>query len=167
MNTLDMDQIQTSNSLWFRVCALNIDLPTAKAWFEQEGRSFHETDLIERGWTTQFECGLALILAFAEDGAAAQVYATEPIAQHAARHLRHWRLQLTELSAERHLEYINRLAGNYPELQACEGFQLWRQGDDGNEMKIGYPTSERDVNCWQKELESHQHRQIYWSARVE
>ncbi len=50
-------------------------------------------------------------------------------------------------------------------LRELEAFQVWRQGDDGNQVKVGAPTTKRDADCWVAELESHHHKQIYWVSR--
>lgn len=40
--------------------------------------------------------------------------------------------------------------------------RVWRQGDDGNQMRVGTLTSERAAKCRIAELESHKHKQTYW-----
>ena len=50
-------------------------------------------------------------------------------------------------------------------LATLTAFQVWGQGDDGNAMPVGFPTSERDAKCWVAELELHGHKQTYWYGR--
>ncbi|MEM7316101.1 MAG: hypothetical protein AAF497_23450, partial [Planctomycetota bacterium] len=52
------------------------------------------------------------------------------------------------------------------QLANLKALQVWRQGDDGNPMPVGHPTSERAARCWAAELESHGHKQIYWWETV-
>lgn len=94
------------------------------------------------------------------------VCATEPNVNHAVGHLVIWKQKIPvysddafKLDREWALEHFSK---TMPESQHQACCQAWRQGDDGNPMTIGYPTSERDAKCLIRELESRGHKQIYW-----
>lgn len=47
-----------------------------------------------------------------------------------------------------------------------ENCQVWRMGDDGNEMPVRYATSITDTRCITSELESRNHKQVFWYTDV-
>lgn len=120
-------------------------------------------------WAYQLDCGLKIALEAFHDGPHAMVAADMPCRQHVARHLHHWEKHLVDVSdqfADDHNHFIQRFAAEMPELNELKSYQVWRQGDDGNQVPIGSPTTKRDAECWVAEFESHRHKQIYWVSRV-
>lgn len=157
---------------WFFVFHLNINRNKAYQWFKIEPHVAAEEGLGDADyWALEFECGLRVAFEFFHFSNGGIVYATEPVPQHVARHLSHWKTELNESAFEffepERTSMIERFGSEMPELKELNSFQLWRQGDDGNKMKVGFPTSRRDAECWAAELESHKHKQIYWVSRVD
>ena len=99
------------------------------------------------------------------------VLATAPVPLHVERHLSHWKADLIEspsnLFEQDRTHMIERFRSEIPELQELSSFQVWRQGDDGNRMKVGFPTSKRDAECCVAKLELHKHKQNYWVSRID
>jgi hypothetical protein len=117
----------------------------------------------------QFECGLKIGFEFFHSYEGAYVYAGSPCPQHVRRHLRNWHRNLGDVPRERQEQDRNAMIEDFsqrmPELLELEAYQVWRQGDDGNPISVGVPTTRRDAECWIAELESHFHKQIYWLTR--
>ena len=121
-------------------------------------------------WAIQFDCGLKIALEAFHESPHALVYADAPCRQHVTRHLFRWEKNLVDVSdqfVEYHNHLIQRFLGEMSELQELKSYQVWRQGDDGNQVSIGSPTTKRDAQCWVAELESHHHKQIYWVAHID
>lgn len=121
-------------------------------------------------WATQYECGLKVFYEFYHDNSGSGiVYADMPCPQHVCRHLRLWEQQLhifpDDMFALDRDSMITRFGKVMPELHQLNAYQVWRQGDDGNQVPVGYPTTQRDAQCWLSELEVSIHKQIYWVAR--
>ena len=171
MTPLDVTKILGNKTRpWFRVCRLNIDRKDAVAFFGVEPVVAAESGLGDGDyWAVRFDCGLKLAFEFFHWGNGGFVYADLPCAQHAPRHLRHWDSELVDIPREMQEPdrgaMIEQFASEVPELLELDAFQVWRQGDDGNEVRVGVPTTKRDADCWVAELESHHHKQIYWVAR--
>ena len=152
---------------WFNVCQLNVPREQAASFFETPPVVAEEPGLgFADYWGVQFDCGLKVGFEFFHDAVGAIVFADLPCAQHVRRHLRHWDRELTddppEMYAADRNSMIERFSAANPVLLELEDFQVWRQGDDGNQVKIGVPTTKRDAECWVAEFESHLHKQIYW-----
>jgi len=101
-------------------------------------------------WSFGFSCGLQIVYEFLHNGGKASIYADVPEFDHVVRHLP-FPSSIIKPGIE---------SGDL--AKTSSDFQVWRQGDDGNEMTVGEPTSKRDAKCWVKELESHGHKQTYW-----
>ena len=125
-------------------------------------------------WAFEYPCGLRLLFEFIHPigsgmNGYANVFADLPEIGHGLRHIPfpqivHGCSTLKDNGAE-----INALLDREPwatSLATLHHFQVWRQGDDGNQMPVDTPTSERDAKCRVQELESHGHKQIYWYSRV-
>ncbi len=172
MKTLDVVQMFESQNLpWFDLFQLDVDRKMAAEWFNTTPHVAWVDGLGDADyWAVEFDCGLKVAFEFLHYGYSASVSANEPVSQHVERHLRHWQDKLREYPKEtferdRALMF-ERFAAKMPELTELHKYQLWRQGDDGNQVAIGVPTSKRDATCWQAELESHKHKQIYWVSKV-
>lgn len=165
MKILDVKPLLGSKERpWFNLFQLHVDRQSAAKWFAVEPHVAWVDGLGDADyWIIEFNCGLQVTFEFFHLGSGVFVYATEPVAQHVRRHLAHWRNELHEYPPE----MFELFATKMPELTELTKFQLWRQGDDGNQVKVGYLTSELDAKCWQAELESHKHKQIYWVSRVD
>ena len=168
MKTLDPEPILRSKERpWFELFLLDVPREVAAEWF---GCRPHVASVDGLGdadyWIVEFDCGLKVGFEFLHHGKGGSVLATEPVAQHVARHLRHWRDQLHEYPPETfeldRNSMIEQFRDTMPELTELDSYQVWRQGDDGNEARVGFPTSRLDAECWRAELESHGHKQIYW-----
>ena len=154
----------SKNKPWYAVFQLLRERDTVAEWFKSSpqvewpiGRSYPDS------WVVQFDCGLLVGFEFGlHDGGA--VFATEFSAQHILRHLNHWRKHMVEYPSDSHRKHrsMRYFATSTLEGRNWRGYQLWRQGDDGNPVRIGDPTTRRDAMCWQAQLESHKHKQIYW-----
>lgn len=165
------DVLDRKERPWFAVLELGIDRRGAAEWFGCEPHVAWMDGMGDADyWGVEFECGLKVVFEFLHCGRGARVLATEPVAQHVERHLKHWSDQLRRLPPQMfegdRKEMIALFAETMPELREVASFQLWRQGDDGNEMKVGDPTSRLDAECWQSELESHKHKQTYWVTKI-
>ncbi len=173
MKSLNVVQIFDFQQLpWFHLFQLDVDRQTAAQWFCTAPYVAWVNGLGDADfWAVEFDCGLKVRFEFLHHGYPASVLANEPVVQHVQRHLRHWQNQLREYpkeTFERDRAYIHeRFAAKMLELTELQAYQLWRQGDDGNQVGIGVPTSKRDATCWQAELESHKHKQIYWVTRID
>lgn len=172
MKTLDVAPILKSKVRpWFVVFQLNVDRQKAALWFNCAPHVDWVDGLGDADyWAVEFDCGLSVAFELLHYGNCGAVFATEPVPQHVQRHLRHWRDQLHEYPPETfeqdRTHMIQKFALQMPQLLRLHGYQLWRQGDDGNPIKVGFPTSEQDATCFQAELESHKHKQIYWVEPV-
>ena len=172
MKTLDVEQLFDSQDLpWFELFQLDVDRKLAAEWFNTAPHVAMVDGLGDADfWAVEFDCGLKVAFKFLHHGKPTLVAANEPVPQHVQRHLRHWQNNLRENPKEiieRDSKFmLERFAVKMPELTEFNKYQLWRQGDDGNQVRIGEPTSKRDATCWQAELESHKHKQIYWVSRI-
>lgn len=121
-------------------------------------------------WAFEYPCGLRLLYEFIHpigEGAAgyANAFGDLPEIAHGMRHLPFPKPALTPATLDDNSREIEAYSSREPwatPLTTLHSFQVWRQGDDGNEMPVGQPTTERDARCWVEELESHGHKQIYW-----
>jgi hypothetical protein len=121
-------------------------------------------------WGFEYSCGLRVVCAFDREQGNGRVLADMPEIDHVIRHLpfpRH-RLQSQSVSfIQAQIEAASQHKNSRCQQIADRGlYQVWRQGDDGNAMPVGQPTTERAANCWVAELESHGHKQIYWASTV-
>lgn len=170
MTPLDVTTILGNKTQpWFHVCQLNLERSDARSFFQVGPVVADEPRLGDADyWAVQFDCSLKICFEFFHSSDASNVYADLPCPQHVRRHLRHWNTNLFDLPAEvterDRAEMIDRFAVEIPALHELTKYQVWRQGDDGNEMPVGCPTTKRDADCWIRELESHGHKQIYWSS---
>ena len=99
----------------------------------------------------------------------ASVFADIPEIEYGLRHIPFPQIVQSRLTLKDNEAAINALLDREPwttSLATIHHFQVWRQGDDGNQMPVAPPTSERDAKCRVQELESHGHKQIYWYSRV-
>lgn len=171
MVPLDVTTILGSKARpWFHVFQLNVTRIKAAAFFPVAAVVADEPGLGEADyWAVQFDCGLKIGFEFFHLTDNASVYAALPCAQHVRRHLRHWDRDLVEVPREMQepdrTAMIERYSREMPELLELEDYQVWRQGDDGNPIRVGVPTTKRDAECWISNLESHFHKQIYWVTR--
>lgn len=171
MTPIDVTKILGNKTRpWFHVRQLDIDRHVAAAFFEVDPVVADEPGLGDADyWAVEFDCGLKLAFEFFHWGKGGSVLADLPCSQHARRHLRHWDSALVEVPREKQepdrSAMIERFAADIPELLELEAFQVWRQGDDVNQVKIGLPTTKRDADCWVADFESHHHKQIYWVSR--
>jgi hypothetical protein len=155
---------------WFLVHLLHVKREAASEFFSVAPVVAEEPgEGIADYWAVQFECGLKIGFEFFHSLEGAYVYADLPCAQHVRRHLRHWHRDLVDVSRDRQepdrSAMIKEFSAQMPELLELEAYQVWRQGDDGNPIRVGAPTTKRDAECWLAELESHFHKQIYWVSR--
>lgn len=173
MKTLDIEPIiGTKQRPWFDVFRLDVDRATAAEWFDRQAHVAWVDGLGDADyWAVEFDCGVWIAFEFLHNGSGGSVLATEPVAQHVSRHLTHWRTKLHEFAPDAlepdRKSMIHRFNGVMPQLTELDTFQLWRQGDDGNRIRVGVPTSKRDAECWLAELESRKHKQTYWVSRVD
>jgi hypothetical protein len=117
-------------------------------------------------WIIEYDCGLQLGFEFVHSCDVGHVCAREPNVNHAVRHLENWRHEISvypedafKRDREWALEHFGNTMHNLGRQACC---QAWRQGDDGNPLTIGYPTSKLDANCLVRQLESRGQKQIYW-----
>ncbi len=152
---------------WFHLLQIHIGREKFKRWIGSEPAVEWVDGLGDADyWIIEYNCGLQLGFEFVHACDGGHVCATEPNVNHAVRHLVNWRQEISvypddafKLDREWALEHFS---NTMPELQRQACCQAWRQGDDGNPMTIGYPTSELDAKCLVGELESRGHKQIYW-----
>lgn len=121
-------------------------------------------------WAFSFPCGLKICYQFFQLTDQGGVYADMPEVEHVRRHLPfpdsiQQPLDLTELKTQIDVAVATEALPREA-IQELRSVQVWRQGDDGNEMPVGFPTTKRDAACWIQELESHGHKQTYWSEAV-
>lgn len=172
MKTLDVKSIFGNREFpWYDLFQLEVDRQTAAKWFNAPAHVDWVDGLGDADfWVIEFDCGLKVAFEFLHHGYPASVLANEPVAQHVKRHLRHWQNELREYSPEtfeRDRAFVlEHYSARIPELKELHSYQLWRQGDDGNQVSVGMPTTKKDAACWQAELESHKHKQIYWVSRI-
>jgi hypothetical protein len=156
---------------WFDLLEIHVDRAAFKQWINAEPVVEWVDGLGDADyWIIEFDCGLLLSFEFLHLCKGGHVRVTEPNANHAIRHLAHWRSELSvypddTFSREREWAFEH-FSTTLPNLRLQDCAQAWRQGDDGNPMKIGYPTSELDATCLVRELESRGHKQIYWVENV-
>lgn len=174
MHLLDVTKVlESPEHPWFLLAELHVERRTACDYFG--ARPFVKEDpglgLVDR-WAVEYDCGLKILFEFyhyfPESGI---IYTDMPCVQHTERHLQHWK-NATGLYSEESLQHernsmIQRFHHVMPELLELHAYQVWRQGDDGNPMPMGYPTTHRDAQCWAAELESSMHKQIYWVSRCD
>ncbi|TWT93257.1 hypothetical protein [Stieleria varia] len=157
---------------WFQLFLLHVDRRTAREWFGTEPfvefvQGLGDADI----WAVKFDCGLTVGFEFLHLETGGSIRASEPNPSHVQRHFQNWKSKLEPYPASTFADLdamtIDHYAERHPELLEPRSYQLWRQGDDGNEMPIGEPTSLLDAKCWQTELESHKHKQIYWVSKLD
>ncbi len=155
---------------WFQLFRLSVNRGAAKEWFGCEPfvefvDGLGNADI----WAMEFECGLRVGCEFLHLETGGTIRASEPNASHVQRHLRHWQAKMEPYPVGTFTDLdkatIQHFADRHPELLERHSYQLWRMGDDGNEMAIGEPTSFLDARCWQHDLESRKHKQIYWISK--
>ena len=121
-------------------------------------------------WAFRYECGLQLIFQLDVDNNQTRIIPDVPEIQHVALHLPFQRIRVTLISVPDFADQLELALQTHPHRQAeFDGLsiaQVWRQGDDGNQMPVDSPTSERAAKCRVAELESHKHKQIYWYTLV-
>jgi hypothetical protein len=172
MKSLDVKPfIGSKDCPWFIVFQLDVDRHVAASWFSCAPHVEWVDGLGDADyWAVEFNCGLRVTFEFLHFGNGASVFASEPVPHHVQRHLSHWREFLNEYPPETfeldRTYMIQAFAVEMPQLMKLHSYQLWRQGDDGNQVKVGFPTSLQDATCWQAELESHKHKQIYWVSEM-
>lgn len=171
MNIIDVTTIIGDKTKpWFNVCHLNLRREDAASYFGVDPVVADEPGLGDADyWAIQFDCGLKLVFEFFHASEGADVLADLPCAQHARRHLQHWDQHLVDyppdMFAMDRESMIETFREQIPALNELDQYQVWRQGDDGNRVKVGVPTTKRDAECWVAEFESHKHKQIYWASR--
>ena len=171
MITLDVTTILGDRTKpWFDVCQLNVQREDAALFFDVPPVVADEPGLGDADyWAVEFECGLKLSFEFFHQSGGGSVLSDLPCVQHVRRHLRHWDHELVDYPIETFAPdrngMIERFASEIPALLELDAYQVWRQGDDGNQVKVGALTTKRDADCWVAEFESHHHKQIYWVSR--
>lgn len=171
MQPLDAKTVlENDESPWFVVLQWQVNQDGAPEWFDHEPhQSFVEGVDEANYWAVEFECGLQVIFEFVNRCPRGTIYANEPVPEHVRRHFPDRKSQLVIPPAVAFQEgskaTIPQFATEFSELLELNSFQVWRQGDDGNPMKVGGPTSKRDADCRVAEFESHHHKQIYWVSR--
>ena len=139
--------------------------PTHRDWVDGLGDADY--------WAFAYPCGLRIAYEYIEPlgtGMAgyANMFADLPEIEHAIRHLPFPTSLQTPSTLDansREIEAFSEMEPWAAPLATITAFQVWRQGDDGNAMPVGHPTSERDAKCWVAELESHGHKKTYWYDR--
>ncbi|GAB5407565.1 MAG: hypothetical protein Aurels2KO_57960 [Aureliella sp.] len=120
-------------------------------------------------WAFCYPCGLQLLYSVNHDNDLGAVCANLPEPEHVVRHIPFakpdYSVPAQSDTAPHHEYTLRQFRETFPELNHLHGYQVWRMGDDGNEVKIGFPTSETDAECMVAEFESHKHKQIYWVSR--
>lgn len=155
--------IVDSTRPWFVVFYLQAPRPAVREWLHFPPHVSGENGLEDADyWAIEFPCGLQLLLESFPTGEGVCICANEFAHQHVARHLKHWAGQLRKGGHDLEVAHTIGKFADHPDVRDMQAFQLWRQGDDGNAFPVGEPTSRRDAECWQAELESHKHKQIYW-----
>ena len=158
----------------FHIANLQYDLALAKSLLGDPAHRDWVDGLGEADyWAFAYPCGLKLVYQFIEPLGSgmpgyAGVYADLPEIEHAIRHLPFPKTIQTPSTIDANAREIEGYSSREPwatSLATLTAFQVWRQGDDGNAMPVGFPTSERDAKCWVAELESHGHKQTYWYDR--
>jgi hypothetical protein len=124
-------------------------------------------------WCFRAECGLRLSYSMMQDGSSGALTASLPESEHALRH-DPWARSKSKPREDQYVdrdetELIQRFQREFPALGRLHDFQVWRMGDDGNAMPVGYPTSELDAQCLVAGFESHKyrHKQIYWYSELD
>ena len=152
---------------WFDLLQIHVQREEFKQWLSSEPLVEWVDGLGEADyWIIGYDCGMWLSFEFVHAYDFGRVSSSEPNANHAIRHLLHWRQDTwvyPEDSFRREREWVlEQFSLSMPQLRQQSCCQLWRQGDDGNPVAIGYPTSEMDASCFKRELEARGHKQIYW-----
>lgn len=156
---------------WFDVLWLFLDRRMAADWFQHEPLVAWEDGFGEADyWAVEFDCGLKLCFEFVHLEKVGRVLATEPVPQHAKRHLGHWRDQLQEIPPETfeldRSTMIERFAATMPELMQLRSHQVWCRDRNGNPAAVGEPTSERDALCWWTVLQRTEVQKEFWVTMV-
>ncbi len=157
----------------FLIARLTYDLPLAQELLGEPHEQFFVDGLGDSdNWAFSYPCGLKLCFQLIHpigDGleGIANIFGDLPEFEHGVRHYpfpgSHVVASDLEVNA-RDIEALSKLPRFETPLASLHTRQVWRQGDDGNEMPVGKPTSERAAECWVAELQSHGHKQLYWSA---
>ena len=125
-------------------------------------------------WAFQYPCGMKLLYEFIHPlgpkmNGLANVFGDLPEFEHGRRHIpfANDTIEISTVETNQHEIKHCKIAEPWATRMATlDSFQVWRQGDEGNVMSVGFPTSERDAQCWVHELESHGHKQIYWYTNL-
>ncbi|PQO27771.1 hypothetical protein [Blastopirellula marina] len=174
MHLLDVTKILGSRERpMFLLAELWVNRKTARDFYGAEPVIAEEPGLgLADYWGVQFDCGMKIFFEFFHlSSECGLIYSDMPCVQHLQRHLRLWHDAL-QIFPEDVFELdrnsmIQRFHHVMPELLELHAYQVWRQGDDGNPMPMGDPTTRRDAQCWSAELESSMHKQIYWVSRCD
>jgi hypothetical protein len=160
----------------FHIARLNCDRGALQSQFgPPQFRDFVDGIGDAEYWAFLYPCGMKLLYEFTHglglapaSNGFANVYGDLPEFEHARRHIP-FSLDLSLSSGEANAAEIAAFRKIEPwatVISSLNAFQVWRQGDDGNEMPVGLPTSQRDAQCWVNELESHGHKQMYWYSSL-
>lgn len=154
------------------------DIPSMFIWFERPleemierlgppmARGIHDGLGEADFWGFEYCCGLQLVYERVEFLGKTRVCADAPELEHALRHMPFPRADCDVIGEAELESALSHLKERYPArrglLDSLRSFQVWRQGDDGNPVPVGEPTSERDARCWVQQLEALGHKQLYW-----
>jgi len=159
----------------FHIANLDYDINHAR---EQFGPSPYQEFVDGLGeadyWAFTYPCGIKLAYEFIHPLAPnlrgyANVYGDLPEISHGVRHIPFSNNLIHPSSPETNkleIEHFKTVDPWATKMASLASFQVWRQGDDGNKIRVGESTSKRDAECWVKELESHGHKQLYWYTVV-
>ena len=119
-------------------------------------------------WAFRYKCGLQLIYQLDAYNKQTVIFPDVPEIQHVALHLPFQRSRVTLIPESDLTEQLQFALKMHPQRQAeFNGLtvaQVWRQGDDGNQMPVDPPTSERAAKCRIEKFQTGQykHKQSYW-----
>lgn len=154
---------------WFLLFTLNRERQEIQRYLQADPFVASEPGLGNADyWAVQFDCGLRILFEAFHDSSCPMVAADLPCVQHVERHLHHWGNYLVDISDQFLKDrdsMVRRFVEEMPELNELKSYQVWRQGDDGNQVRVGLRTTKRDAECWIAEFEKHHHKQIYWVSR--
>lgn len=154
----------------FHIARLTCDIGVLEGQFgPPQFRSFVDGLGDADYWAFLHPCGMRLAYEFihplnSDSRGIANVLADLPELEHGRRHIPfpHDTIVSAGESNAAELATLQKIEPWATALSTLAAFQVWRQGDDGNQIPVGLPTSERDAQCWVRELESHGHKQLYW-----
>lgn len=172
MKFIDPNLIYEVRRPWFRVLHFEMTREQALELFKLEPLVLIDEGLGEFDcWVAECDCGLKISIEFFHMGKNnGTISATEPNPDHVERHMQEWKDYIVKYEpdwfqkeTEETLRYHSR---KFPEYDLKENYnlqnQVWRQGDDGNPVKIGSCTTKLDAECMLQSLESKVHKQTYW-----